>query len=812
MVAIRRLLDPCRGGACRLGLLVMLTLAACSDSGSGGGTGGPTPAQPAAACGGGETGRCIVLEPSANDREALLSVLIDAQEGDVIVLKAGFYDVRGQLSLDVPGVSIRGEGMDRTILSFKNQTSGGEGLLVTADRFTIEDLAFEDGPGDQLKIFGADDVTIRRVRVEWTDGPSADNGAYGLYPVQCRNVLIEDSVVIGASDAGVYVGQSKNIVVRRNRAAYNVAGIEIENSQDADVYENDATKNTGGILVFNLPGLPVKDGRRTRIFRNRIFDNSTPNFAPPGNIVGAVPDGTGVMLMANDDVEVFDNDIEGNGSFGVLAISFRTAQLIGGFRADDPQFDPYSEGIHIHGNRFTDNGTDPDPETADLVRPLLGLPASAALPTVVTDGDVDAGKLVGGELPTELRTCVPEPVPSFANLDAGNGFAGATTDSAAFQCALAPVPPADFEGTVLGELPSGLLPTVLPPGSNPDEETRCLVTGGGAVNVDPADLTCDLLSSYRLFKGDGSTQEPNDGVVPFDLNTQLFSDYAHKRRFVYVPEGQAAQYRAATAFEFPVGSVIVKTFSYRADERDPSIGERLIETRLLLRRADRWVAVTYRWNDAQTDAVLRLVGDDVPVAWLDADGVERALTFHVPDANQCKECHAEVTPFVTPLGPKARNLNKVFAYEDGEENQLTHWTRLGILTGAPSPDVAPRAAVFDDPSSGSLDERARTYLDVNCSSCHNRGGLARTSGLYLTIDEQDPTALGICKSPVAAGGGSGDRRYDIDPGHPERSILTSRMESTQAGVAMPELGRALVHGQAIEVLNDWIRAMPGSCD
>jgi len=807
MAAMRRVANPRW-----MVVLAACTLAACSDGGSGGGPGGPVPARPAAECGGGETGRCIVVEPGANDRETLMSVLLDAQEGDVIVLKAGFYDVRGQLSLDVPGVSIRGEGMDRTILSFENQTSGGEGLMVRADRFTIEDLAIEDSPGDQLKIFDADDVTIRRVRVEWTNGPSPDNGAYGLYPVQCRNVLIEDSVVIGASDAGIYAGQSKNIVVRRNRAEYNVAGIEIENSQDADVYDNVATRNTGGILVFNLPGLPIKDGRRTRVFANRIHANDTPNFAPPGNIVGGVPTGTGVMIMANDDTEVFDNEIADNGTFGVLVLSFRTAQLIGGYQANDPLFDPYSEGVHVHGNRFTNNGTNPDAGTADLVAQLLGLPAGSPMPTVVVDGDVNAARLVGGELPPALRTCVPEPVPSFANLDAGNGFAGATTDPAAFQCALPAVPPAGYEGTVLGGLPDDLVPTVLPPGSNPDEETRCLVTGGGAVNVDPADLTCDLLSSYRLFKGNGATQEPNDGVVPFDLSTQLFSDYAHKRRFVYVPPGQAAQYRAATAFEFPVGTVLAKTFSYFHDERDPSAGERLIETRLLLRRADRWVAVTYRWNEAQTDAVLRVVGEDVPVEWIDGDGIERAVTFHVPDANQCKECHEEVTPFVSPLGPRARNLNKPYAYPDGTENQLVRWTRLGILAGAPSPDEAPSVPAFDDPSAGSLDERARTYLDVNCSSCHNRGGLARTSGLYLTIDEQDPTALGICKSPVAAGGGAGDLRYDIEPGRPERSILTYRMESTAPAVAMPELGRALVHAQAIEVLNEWIRSLPGSCD
>jgi parallel beta-helix repeat protein len=649
------------------------------------------------------------------------------------------------------------------------------------------------------------------VRVEWTNGPSADNGAYGLYPVQCTNVLIEDSVVIGASDAGIYVGQSQNIVLRRNRAEFNVAGIEIENSQDADVYDNVATRNTGGILVFNLPGLPVKDGRRTRVFRNRIFANDTPNFAPPGNIVGSVPTGTGVMLMANDDVEVFDNDIEDNGSFGVLVISFRTAQLIGGFQANDPLFDPYSEGIHVHSNRFADNGTDPDPATADLVRPILGLPGGAPLPTVVTDGDVDPAKLVGGELPGELRTCVPEPVPSFADLDVGNGFANPTTSTAGVQCTLAPVSPASVEGIELGALPPDLPPTVLPPGSSGDEETRCALGSGTGVNFDPEALTCDLLSSYRFFLGDGATQEPNEGVVPYDLATQLFSDYAHKRRFVYVPPGTSATYSSVRSFQFPVGSALIKTFSYPYDERDPAAGERLIETRLLLRRADRWVGVTYRWNEVQTEAVLRVIGDDVPVEWLDAAGEPRATVFHVPDANQCKECHAEEAPVVGPLGPKARNLNKDYPYASGVDNQLDHWSRLGILAGAPASSDAPRAAVLDDPDSGSLEERARTYLDVNCASCHNPLGLARTSGLYLTASETSPTALGICRSPVAAGGGAGDRRYDIEPGRPDRSILIYRMESTEPGVAMPELGRQLAHAEAVALLREWIASLPGSC-
>ncbi|MCB1322974.1 MAG: right-handed parallel beta-helix repeat-containing protein, partial [Leptospiraceae bacterium] len=248
------------------------------------------------------------VQISGEDREFeenLKTQLIEAQEGTVIRLPAGTFQLTGSLSLKQNGVTIRGAGIDQTILNFSRQTVGSEGLTVNANDFTIEDLAIEDTKGDALKVNGGKNITIRRVRTEWTNGPDEDNGAYGIYPVQCENVLIEESVAIGASDAGIYVGQSTQIIVRNNRAEYNVAGIEIENSTFADVYNNVATKNTGGILVFDLPDLPVQGGQNTRVFKNEVIDNNTDNFAPSGNIVGRVPTGTGMMILANDNIEIF---------------------------------------------------------------------------------------------------------------------------------------------------------------------------------------------------------------------------------------------------------------------------------------------------------------------------------------------------------------------------------------------------------------------------------------------------------------------------------------------------------------------------
>jgi uncharacterized repeat protein (TIGR03806 family) len=199
------------------------------------------------------------------------------------------------------------------------------------------------------------------------------------------------------------------------------------------------------------------------------------------------------------------------------------------------------------------------------------------------------------------------------------------------------------------------------------------------------------------------------------------------------------------------------------------------------------------------------------VTWVDEEGETRSINYQVPNTNQCRECHEEHSEVLGLLGPKARHLNRDYAYAGGTQNQLAHWTEIGILSGAPDPAAAPRAAVFDDPDTGTLEERARAYLDVNCGNCHNETGLARTSGLYLDIGETDPTRLGICKTPVAAGQGSGDRKYDIVPGEPDASILVFRMESVEPGIAMPELGRQTVHDGGVAVIRDWILSLEGEC-
>ncbi|HLU66683.1 MAG TPA: parallel beta-helix domain-containing protein [Kofleriaceae bacterium] len=394
----------------------------------------------------GPNGPCIELAPSGgDDHGALQTALIEAAPGDVIYLAAGTYEVSQGLSLAVDDVTLRGAGMDETVISFAGQVDGAQGLLVTADGFTAEDLAVMDTAGDGIKVEGGARVIVRRVRVEWSGTPSQDNGAYGLYPVQCTDVLIEDSLVRGASDAGIYVGQSERIVVRRNRVERNVAGIEIENSFDADVFENTATENTGGVLVFNLPGLQVQNGSRTRVFDNEVFDNNWPNFAPEGNIVGKVPQGTGIALLAAHQVELFGNRIADNQTVNAAAISYYMTQL----ELDDPEYDPFSDTIYIHDNEFSGGG---DRASGELGFALLAAlnnleEPPEAVPDIVFDGIMDPDKMDGDGLAAEFNLCIREGGDAdFVNLDAEHEFAGVSLDMAPHDCEHPALPAVELDG------------------------------------------------------------------------------------------------------------------------------------------------------------------------------------------------------------------------------------------------------------------------------------------------------------------------------------------------------------------------------
>lgn len=322
------------------------------------------------------------------------------------------------------------------------------------------------------------------------------------------------------------------------------------------------------------------------------------------------------------------------------------------------------------------------------------------------------------------------------------------------------------------------------------------------------------LSEYGFFTPPLSALLPATGVFAYEVNAPLFSDYAEKARFIYLPAGAQMTYSADAAFGFPEGAVLIKHFYYRNDAAHPEAGRRILETRLLLREAKGWKALTYIWNAEQTDALLEVAGATLPVRWKSADGLSHAIDYYVPNLNQCKGCHSYDGQFV-PLGLTVRQLNRKIPYAEMPENQLLQWhireylslpigfdpelaPRLASLPGLPAPANAP------PPTTEAI---ARAYLDANCGHCHNAHGPASTSGLFLDISETNPQRLGVGKPPVAAGRGSGDRRFSIVPGKPDQSILLFRMESDDPGIRMPELGRQLAHREGIEWIKTWIREM-----
>ena len=304
------------------------------------------------------------------------------------------------------------------------------------------------------------------------------------------------------------------------------------------------------------------------------------------------------------------------------------------------------------------------------------------------------------------------------------------------------------------------------------------------------------LSDYNFFSNPVN-QLPSEHVVPYELITALFSDYTDKHRFVYVPNGMTAVYNNDEVFDFPVGTALIKTFSYQ--EADG--GELLLETRLLLHKDNGWDALTYVWDMNKGDAYLALGGRTIDVRNVITPSNSNYIRYRVPNKNQCKECHLK-NDVIEPIGPKPRNINKQIVYKDDvKRNQIDHWTAIKILE---ENNYSYDRMVNAFSQNYDLNLRARSYLDINCGHCHSPEGSASSSGLYLSIDDED---FGIYKKPVAAGRGSGGLSYSIVPGHPDESILLYRMRSNEPDVMMPESGRTLMHDEAIELVSEWITEM-----
>ncbi|MBV7316852.1 parallel beta-helix domain-containing protein [Shewanella sp. NIFS-20-20] len=824
----------------------------------------------------------IIIEAGDNLTARIQEALINAQSGDVIALPKGEFMIESTLLFDgdVDGdgsfannITITGYGMDQTILNFANANSGDGMLVENARNIIIQDLAVNEAKNNGIKLKNTNGIILRRVATIWEGELDKDNGAYGLYPVECENILIEDSYVRGSADAGIYVGQSQYIVVRRNIAKENVAGIEIENSKYADVYDNEAMGNTGGILIFDLPIGNQRYGSSVRIFNNKVYDNNTPNFAnasanPAG--VHIVPPGTGIIVLSTDDVEIFDNTITGHDTLGVTVSSFFIAEpdiqtFVGSYgqpgQAISDGWRPTPRNIYLHNNIIEDYGSKPN---GYLIKDIIQayVLTHGDMPGILYDG---LGELLSNngtaaylglqELPFASDGSDNVCAQNNGDVSIGQLYSNDNTDTNIADVLY------ERKGTNLLNCAQVSLPVHTVTfgtqifGCGVDDDTQgCdggnLVGGGGSIGEGEGGLVgdgdqalctatssqvnwegllganCPKLSDYNLFADKSNpTTNPQSGGMPYWLNTQLFTDFASKYRFVFVPNEHAAVYSQNESFDFPVGTVITKTFALPQNTANRGFAnEELIETRLLIKRATGWTALPFVWNADKTDAVLTKPGA-IQAKSLTHNGETLAFDYVVPSTNQCKQCHqykptSDANSVFMPIGPKARHLNNLVDYGDGAVNQLSHWQETGILSQLPDLAQVDKQPVFDDMdadtisalSDSELMATAKGYLDINCAHCHRAEGNASNTGLKLEYwrpyDSENAYAHGTCKSPVAYGGGN--LGFDIVPGKPEESIMHFRMDTTNPGDRMPEIGRSLSHDEGVALINEWIKRLPAA--
>ena len=827
----------------------------------------------------------IFVEAGDDLTRRIQTALINAQTGDTIVLPKGTFDIESTLTFDgdadgdqvyADNVTITGYGMDQTILNFENSNSGDGIFVQNARNIIIQDLSVREAANNGIKLKDSNGIILRRVSAIWEGVLDQYNGAYGLYPVECKNILIEDTYVRGSADAGIYVGQSDFIVVRRSKAEENVAGIEIENSKYADVYDNEAVGNTGGILIFDLPINNHRYGTSVRVFNNIVRNNNTKNFAnssdnPAG--VHITPPGTGIIILSTDDVEVFNNTITGHDTSSILISSFFIAEqdielFINSYglpgQSIEDGWRPVPRNIHVHHNTITDNGGNPN---GSLILDIIALYEDKFpgenMPAILYDG---LGEGLANDGITKALGLVEEPFAedgsdnvcannnnaSIAQLFVTHGINFEVPDTLLeleqdklINCELIslPVHTVKFGNQIIGCGVDDDTEACQGGNSIGDSSTTDDTTGGfsgdGDLSLCVVDIenevnwkavdgaNCSNLSSYNFFAdAKNPAGEVNSNGLPYDLNSPLFTDYASKYRVVFVPDNEQAQYQSKESFDFPVGSVLVKTFALPSDTSVTGIqNEELIETRLLIHREQGWTALPYVWNGDKSDAILSKAG-----AILDRqvthNGKTMDFAYVVPKVTDCKQCHQlqieeESNAVFSPIGPKARHLNKTYTYSSGAMNQLTAWQDAGILSGLPQDLTSiDTVAAFDVADSRSvtglsdvqLNLLAKGYLDINCSHCHRPEGNASNTGLNLEAwrpyEDGGQGFHGVCKKPVAYGGGS--LAYDVVPGQPDDSILHFRMASDKPGDRMPEIGRSLVHQEGVALIHEWIKRLPAA--
>ncbi len=913
-------------------------------------------------------GRTFKVNPGEFATDDMVTAMIQLRPGDTLEFGCGYFELyHGLLIQATEDVEIRGCGKDETILNFResDNVTGLEALNVRG--ITVKDLTILDSPGDAFKLKGVKWGTLLNVRAIWSGGgepiteenyatrlhvactnppfnkdsptpdyvPSSSAGRYGIYPVESENILVDNSESIGASDAGIYVGQTNNAIIRNSRAAYNVMGFEIENVQGGEYDSNLAECNTGGFLIYDLENI-TQYGDTSVMLNNVSSNNNTYNFAHSG-IVSAVPRGTGFITLGYDNIEIYDNVFEDNSTAAIIYTSYEL--LDGEGKTTDKKLDPYTEGLNIYNNVMRNSGFDLPPPNMEqvaagqvetLLPTLIGIknienPGKGA--HIVWDGLLDdlddtcpypvdangqpvpkdeSGKPIHTnqhpnpschynkyKFDGEGNRKLPEWGSCIANNDMDDGQAyinfhgmrGLELVRAAADTDLSGIfswegmmnvltGPLEFfadtkledhdceklYGRTLESLPRVTIPPFKRSGAVDPAPSQEYINQLCEAPVKPGEINrkalavdCLRLDQYNLFADDQDPRStPNEGGVPYVLNSKLFSDYATKYRVAFIPPGTKAVYKDGQgggnlngSIHFPNGTVIAKTFAFTDESKGT---EELIETRLLIKRISQsgkavWSGPAYSWStDASGKKVATLVpgGETRSVSWHYQDQHTGKVlsgssdSYAIPNQNQCITCHSndDLEAGAAPIGPKPRNMNRDYKPESSfmgnrgqgvpnPENQLKDWVDRGLLTNVPDYgrivngvatklERLPRWSVPGDSgamagSDADIEDRLRAYLEVNCQHCHNDKGAASNTGYYLDHYRKIDAGYGICKKPTATGGGSCGKQHVVVPGEPGSSIVSCRVNSADDPQKnMPPIAKSVVHVEGVELLNSWI--------
>ncbi|MFT7623312.1 MAG: parallel beta-helix repeat protein [Myxococcota bacterium] len=695
------------------------------------------------------------VAPGDQDQDTIQAALSAALTDQTVCLEAGIYQVTRQLRVARLGVTLRGAG-ETTVLDFNGSTLSPNGVALINDDTGVRDLLIRGASGAGVSGVARHNVHVNNVVVE-----GAGAVRFGIDFISGDGIVVEGNTVTGATRAAIRLSRGFRGRVANNDLSDSGAGLELEASTSIGVDANQIHGNTIGVLITNTPGLPGAVGSRAKLKDNVIDGNNGASIATAPGIDSV--SGIGVLIVASDRNEVAGNTIRNNQSAGIAILS-REGTILPASRVAD--FDAIVESSHVFDNTYEGNAGAPTGFAKDLGA------ADVVWDGCIPDGDVAADK----------RTCIREPAGTVLNLDVcGQGDTDVDCELTAF---------------------------------NTPEACSSKV---GCPDIDPAqpeaNETCEMpyprLSDYGFFGRDAlAAMVPTERVLPYEVSASLWADGAEKWRYLALPaNGETIAFKDLGTWILPTGAVLIKSFGYPLDEREPNGARRLIETRLLIHTSGGWVGHSYVWNDAQTEAHRYPAGLETTLSFTDKTGAAVERPYLAPSPERCADCHGWSGRQV-PLGLNTRMLNRMVS-RDGQQTAQIQWLADAGAFAFPPQQTGRLAHPSPYDETADLNGRARAWLDTNCGHCHRPGSAAEETDLVLAAAATEDAQLGICQESVYAGGAGDDTvAYTIVPGDPDASLMVQRIAVAGSEFRMPPLPLQTLDSQGLELIRAWIADMP----